>query len=131
MANKIQMLRKNICQKNKCGVHTCQTKQKHICFGSFIALYSKKRYAISGLAISGSSTHLRMRPMTCLKSWGKFWVRNIYFYAKTLIQKFNIIWPDLGLTSIKSGWMTCKMTQKTCVAYVCDFYFIVNFVTWP
>ena len=66
----------------------------------------------------------------------KFSARNICFLCKNTDLK---IWPDLGLTSVKSQrwhhrmkWLSpsisaCKMTQKTCVTrHVCDLYFRVT-----
>ena len=71
----------------------------------------------------------------------KLWVWNMCFVCKILIWKFDIFWPDLDLTSVKShlwwrhgvrrpslSMSTCKITQKTCVTWhLCDFYFLINF----
>ena len=67
----------------------------------------------------------------------KFWVRNLCCRAKILILKFELLLPDLDLTSKvgKLWWrykvittITCKKPRKTCVArHACDFHFLVNF----
>ena len=75
----------------------------------------------------------------------KFWVRSMCFLCKNIDLNIWVFWPDPDLTSVKSKhWCrhrvkwpslsisTCKMDRKTCVArHVCDFYFLVTFLTWP
>ena len=40
--------------------------------------------------------------MTYLESWEKSGLDTYAFYAKIFIWKFDLIWPDLVMTSVKS-----------------------------
>ena len=79
--------------------------------------------------------------MTYLDSWGSSEQGTCTSMQKVWFENLTLFWHAIDLTSVKSqvGWrhsakwlspsiFTCKMTQKTCVAwYLHDFYFVVTF----
>ena len=105
----------------------------------FLAFYSITYIAKTGItsffpSIFGGSTHGRTTLSTYLESWGYSVPENVLFMQDVDLN-FDLIWPELDLTSVKSqAWWhysiewpslpisTCKMTQKTRVArHACDF----------
>ena len=95
------------------------------------------------LAIFRSSTHRRRKLMAYLDSWGNSEQETCAFYAKN-IWKFDLIRPDLGMTSVKSqvGWRhsvqwlslsisACKMTQKNMCRAACLRLLFYGGLLWP
>ena len=65
-------------------------------------MYSEKGIASFFTCIFLSSSHCGRKNMSQLGSWGESESETLLFMQKYWLENFELIWPDLDLTSVKS-----------------------------